>query len=455
MAKKRSKTTENNQRQSRKEVLISRRHEQQTRRVWIFVIAVIALIAIVFLFGIVNELILKPSRPVATISGEDITLDDWRDKVEYRRALLVSRISEIADLVSGDVGQIQQIAGQELQAISDPETLGQQVLEEMIDQELIRQEAEARGITVSEDELQNSLEERFLFFGGKSPTPQPTPTETIMPTPSITPIAQENTDEGAESETPSPTATQGPTITPLPTPTAVSREAFEESLGEWYGRLNEYGIDEEMFRLDIQAEMYRERLLEDLASESGVSDEAEQISIFYIRFEDQDEADTTREEINSSDYLTVWNTINSRTEEEQLENTSFAGELLWRTVDNLESILGPDIRQAADELDIDEASSVIVLPAPTEDGTDAYFIIMPSGREVRPLTEAAFANAKQQNFSTWLEAIRLVDVATYERWRANIPQRPLLDTRSWIYPTPVPTPTAGEPIELIPQPTPG
>lgn len=452
MAKKRSNTTDDNQRRSRKEVLIAKRHEQQTRRVWIFVVAVIALIVVVFVFGIVNEMFLKPSRPVATISGEDITLGDWRDQVEYRRALLVSRISEIADVVAGDVAQIQQIAGQELQAISDPETLGLQVLEEMIDQELIRQEAEARGISVSEDEVQNSLEERFLYFDGESPTPQPTPTETIMPTPSITPIARE-TNESAVSAT--PTATQGPPATPLPTPTVVSRESFEETLGLWYGRLNEFGVDEEMFRMEIQADLYRERLLEVLAVEADVSDEAEQISIFYIRFEDQEEADAAREDMDSSDYLTVWNTINSRTEEEQLENTSFAGELLWRTADNLESILGPDIRQGSEELDIEEPSEVIVVPAPTEDGSDAFFIIMPNGREVRPLTEAAFANLKLQNFSNWLDVTRLSDVLTFERWRANIPQRPLLDTRSWIYPTPVPTASPGEPVELIPQPTPG
>jgi hypothetical protein len=454
MAKKRSNTTDDNQRRSRKEVLIARRHEQQTRRVWFAVIAVIALIVVVFVFGILNELFLKPSRPVATISGEDITLGDWRDQVEYRRALFVSRISEIADLVGGDVAQIQQIAGQELQAISDPETLGQQVLEEMIDQELIRQEAEARGITVSEDEVQNTLEERFLYFDGESPTPQPTPTETVMPTPSITPITRETTESG-DSATPSPTATQGPAATPLPTPTVVSRESFEESLGVWYGRLNEYGVDEQLFRNEIQADLYRERLVEILAEEAGVSDEAEQISIFYIRFEDQDEADAAHEEVDSSDYLTVWNTINSRTEEEQSENTSFAGELLWRTADNLESILGPDLKQAAVELDIEEPSGVIVVPAQSEEGSDAFFIIMPSGREVRPLTEAAIANLKQQNFTTWLDAIGLGDVVTFERWRANIPQRPLLDTRSWIYPTPVPTATPGEPVELIPQPTPG
>jgi len=79
---------------------------------------------------------------------------------------------------------------------------------------------------------------------------------------------------------------------------------------------------------------------------------------------------------------------------------------------------------------------------------------MVSGREIRPLSEAAFNNVKQQNLLEWLESARLEDVVTFERWRANIPQRPLLDTRNWIYPTPVPTPTEGGPLEPVVVPTP-
>ena len=455
MAKKRIESTEDKQRQSRKEMLIARRHEQQTRRVWMLVSAVVGLIAAVLILGIVNELVLKPSRPVAAVNEVEITLDEWRDQVEYRRALLVSRISDIADLVAGDVNQIQQIAGLELQTLGDPELLGQQVLDELIEQELVRQEAEARGISVSVDEVQASLEERFYYFGGDSPTPQPTPTETIMPTPSITPIAQEGLTETIQLLTPTPTPTTGPTVTPMPTPTAISLESFEESSGEWFNRLNDYGVDEALFRNEIEQDLYRERLIDALALEGELSDLAEHASIFYIRFGNEDEANDALEAIESSDYLTVWNTIRNAVVEEDGEDSAIAGELLWRTADNLESILGPDLSGEAFELDIDEPGSVIVVPAQTEDGADSFFIIMVSGREVRPLTESAFDNAKQQIYINWLDEALLSNVLRFERWRANIPQRPLLDTRSWIYPTPVPTLTPGDPLELIPQATPG
>ena len=151
----------------------------------------------------------------------------------------------------------------------------------------------------------------------------------------------------------------------------------------------------------------------------------------------------------------MWNTIRNAVVEEDGEDSAIAGELLWRTADNLESILGPDLSGEAFELDIDEPGSIIVVPAQTEDGADSFFIIMVSGREVRPLTESAFDNAKQQIYINWLDEALLSNVLRFERWRANIPQRPLLDTRSWIYPTPVPTLTPGDPLELIPQATPG
>jgi parvulin-like peptidyl-prolyl isomerase len=453
MAKKRKERAEENQRQSRKEVLIAKRHKEQTRRVWILLIAVIGLIVAVLLIGVVNELIMKPTRPVATVNGIEIALEDWRDQVEYRRALLISRISDIADLVGGDFDQIQQIVGQELQSLGDAETLGQQVLEEMIDLELVRQEAQSRGITVSDAEVQKALEERFLYFDGESPTPQPTATETMVPTPSLTPIARVTLTETLEIETSEPTPTAGPTNTPLPTPTAVSLESFEESLSEWHERLNGYGIDEEMFRMAVEQDLYRERLVESLAKVAEVSDEAEQASIFYLRFDNEEEADARLGDIDSEDFLTIWNTINSQENAEGSESTAIAGELLWRTADNLEGVLGPDVRQEAFDLDIEEPSTVIVVPAQTDEGTDSFYIIMVSGREIRPLTEFAFNNAKEQIYISWLDEARLLDVVLYERWRANVPRRPLLDTSSWFSPTPVPSPTLSEPGEIIPQPT--
>lgn len=275
-----------------------------------------------------------------------------------------------------------------------------------------------------------------------------------MSTPSLTPIAQDTLTESLEIETPEPTPTAGPTNTPLPTPTAISLESFEESLSGWYERLNDYGIDEKMFRISVEQDLYRERLVEAMAKVAEVSDEAEQASIFYLRFDNEEEADTRLGDIDSADYLTIWNTVNSLENVEDSESTAIAGELLWRTADNLEGVLGPDVRQAAFDLNIEEPSTVIIVPAQTEEGADSFYIIMLSGREVRPLTESEFNNAKEQIYINWLDEARLLDVILYERWRSNVPQRPLLDTSSWFSPTPVPSPTLSEPTETIPQPTP-
>lgn len=454
MAKKRKDNTAESQRQSRKELLIARRREQQTRRVWIAVAGVVLLIGAVLVIGIVNELVLKPQRPVAIVNGTEINMRDWRDEVIYRRALLVSRVNDIAQLVSGDANQIQQIAGQELQLLSDPETLGLQVLEEMIDQELISQEAEARGIVVSEGEVQKEIEERFNYFEGESPTPRPTSTSTPIPTPSLTPIARVTLTESLDLE-PTETPTAGPTNTPLPTPTAVSQESFQQSLSEWIDRLNDYGVDEAIFREEIKQSLLRERLTEQLASESEIAEEAEQASIYFLRFDGEQEAEDALEEIQSSDYLTIWNTVNSSEGDEDSESTAIAGELLWRTRDNIEGVLGPDIAEAAFELDVEQPSSIIVVVAESEDANDRYYIIMVSGREIRPLTEAAINSAKQQVLANWLDANRQIGVETFERWRANVPQRPLLDVSSWVFPTPVPTPTSGQEINLTPVATPG
>ncbi len=455
MAKKRKATTEDKQRQSRKDILIARRHEEQTKRVRLLVIGIIALISAVLLIGVINELVLKPERPVAMVNGTEISMEDWRDQVEYRRALLVSSITDIANLVGGDFGQISQIAERELGMLGDPETLGLQVLEEMIDNERVLQEALALGITVTESEIQTALEERFNYFGGKSPTPQPTPTETIMPTPSLTPIAMATLTESQEIEAPTSTPTAGPSPTPRPSPTAVSLDSFQEALTNWNERLNDFGINEELFRRDVKSVLYRERLIELLADRAELPDEAEQASIFYSRFDNLEEAEAALEDIESSDFLTVWNTINTLENDEESESTAIASELLWRTAENLEGIFGLDISQEAFDLDIEEPSAVIVVLPVIEDGTSQYYIIMVSGREIRPLSQAAMNNARQQVYINWLDQVRFEGIDIFERWRANVPTRPGLDVSSWVFPTPVPAPTLGEPLGFTPVPTPG
>lgn len=438
MAKKRKESSQEQQRQSRKEILIARRQERQTRQVRLAVGGVVALIAIVLLVGIANELIIKPTQPVATVNEVETSMADWRDRVRFQRAQLIIGIEDLADALGQDIGQVQQFAVQQINLLLDPQTLGQAVLDQMIDEQLIQQGAEARGIFVSDADVQKEIEENFNFFGGAVPTALATPTQTIMPTPSLTPIPTAVITEVIPTNTPFPSPIPGPTSTPLPTATAVSEAAFQESLDETLSRLGDLGTEEGQFRELIRAQLYRDQLVDALADEEGVETEAEQTSLFFVCYDLQDEADAAFESLNDGDFLTLWNTARSLPPDPDSENATLASELIWRTADDIESLLGSNVAESAFSLPVGEHSDVLVDSAETEETSDRYCLILVNGREIRPLTENAIRSAKEQLLSNWLDGQRQIAVETFERWRTNVPQRPILDPRFLVAPTPTP-----------------
>ena len=442
MAKKRKQTIEEEQRQSRKEVLLARREAQQNRQVRLAVIGIGALLGVVLLIGVVNELIFKPSSPAADVAGTEVAIKDWQERVRFQRAQLIVGIEDLAEALGQDIGQVQQFAGQQINLLEDPETLGQLVIDQMADEIIIKQGADERGITISDEDVQSEIEESFSYFGGESPEPLPSPTETVMPTPSLTPIPTQVISEVLATSTPQATATTGPTATPLPTATPVSLDSFQETFNETMDRFADLGADEATFREVVRAQLYQERLTEALASEQEIADEAEQASFFYIVSETLEEAEQTLADVESDDYLSVWNTIRSQPLDPESESTLVASELLWRPREDIESFFGSDITENAFDLALDESSGIVVVTAGAEGESDSYFIIMVSGREVRPLSESAIASAHQEAFQSWLEGQRLVGVEIFERWRSSIPGRPILDRRFLLPPTPAPaTPT--------------
>lgn len=453
MAKKRKQSEEEERRQSRKEILLARKHQRQTRQIRVAIIGIAALLGVVLLIGFINELFIKPSSPVAVVKGEEITMREWRERVRLQRAQLIIGLEDLAQTFGQDIGQVQQFAGQQISLLEDPVTLGQLVLDQLIDDHLIRQEAERRGITISDADVQKEIEASFNYFGGAVPTPLPTPTETIVPTPSITPIPTAVITEVVPTNTPIPTPTIGPTGTPLPTPTAVSLESFEEQFSETVNSLKDLGIEEAEFRKVVLAQLYRERLLEALVEEQDLPKEEMQASFFYIVTQTEEEAMNVLSTIENTDFLSSWNTIKSLPPSDTIESTPIASEILWRTKDELNDLFSPEIADAAFNLDINQPSEIIFVPGVEGGPPDRYYIVMVSGREVRPLSESAFRAKEQEVMTSWLEEQRLTGVEIFERWRANVPSRPILDRRFLLPPTPGPaTPTFPVP-EIVETPT--
>ena len=116
--------------------------------------------------------------------------------------------------------QIQQLQSD----LIDNEGLTNKVLEQMIEEDLIRQQAAKNGVTVSDAEIQAKLESVVAAQNSSVTAPDATATAEALaaatPTPTFTP-------------SPTPTATltstvnMTPTATPLPTPTVAVQTGDE------------------------------------------------------------------------------------------------------------------------------------------------------------------------------------------------------------------------------------
>ncbi len=273
----------------------------------------------------------------------------------------------------------------------------------------------------------------------------------MAPTPSLTPIPTAVITEIVPTNTPFPTFTPGPTSTPFPTSTPVSIEAFEESLKETSDRLEDLGIPEESLREIVEAQLYQELLQKDLVLEEELPAEDLHASFFYLQFSSQEEADDSFEEIASDGYVAFWNKIRSLPPDPDDESPIMASEVLWRTQENVNTLFDEIVGDTVFELPFNETSAVIVVAGLTEDEDDTYYIILVTGKEIRPLSQSAIQNAERELLSNWLQSRRVAGVESFNRWLANIPKLPAIDPRFLVPPTPTPFVT----LEPTPDPDTG
>ncbi len=436
MAKKQETTTNDGERQSRKEVLLARKHAQQTRQIRMGVAVVGGLLLLVFLAAAINELVIAPNRPVAVVNGQEISLKDWQDRVRFERAQRIILLENQLEAFQGNVGVVQQFAGQAINDLLQTETLGQNTLNQMINEEVIRQAAEARGITVTEADIDAEIGATFNYFDGGLPTPIPTATSTVEPTPSVTPIPTAVITDIIPTNTPFPTATIGPTNTPAPTATPVSADSFQQEFGDLVAQFEDLGVSEEQYRDLVRTQILQERLTEALAIEDELSAEAEQASFFVLQFDTEEEANESAALIDSSEYLSVWNEIRSLPADPESGSTALASEVLWRTEDAVTTSYGTEVAEAAFSLPVGEPSGVISRTVDTE--TTRYYLIQVTGREERPLSDSELQTLKLQNLASFVDNQLTGNLTLTEYDLGRTPTTPVLDPIFTTAPTATP-----------------
>ena len=246
------------------------RVEQEQRYnkiIQIATISVVAVVLIVTLGGIILNTLIIPGSTIVTIDGDEIKTSEFQRRVQFERFNLVQTYNLYQNYLSftQDPTTQQQIFGflQTIEADLVKETIGQRVMNQMIDEIFIQEEAAARGITVSDEEVEEYFNAYFSYspdgvLEDTSPTAQPTATLSATQLALITPTPQPTPVEGEDPPT---------VVEPAaPVPTSITAEEFETQKSDFFDQLKDYKVDEAFFRRLIYVQILRDKLNEDLAA---------------------------------------------------------------------------------------------------------------------------------------------------------------------------------------------
>lgn len=264
---------------TRKQISRREREQRLRQRLILGTGAVLLLVIAILGWGLYDQYVLQPRRPVATVHGSEIPLAEYQRLVRYRRWDYRSYLEQLqaqrAQLAAAEEDQaflLQYIDQQVQQLQNELMNLPIAVLDEMIDDRLIRQESARRGITVTADEVQQLLEEQFGY--DRDPEP-PTPAPTVAP-PEVEP-----SDPVTGTTTPEPTPT--PTVAPM------TEEEFVERSTNWFSVVREAtGFTEADLRYILESSLYRTKLAEAIRAEAPTV--AEQVRARHILVATEEEA---------------------------------------------------------------------------------------------------------------------------------------------------------------------
>jgi len=167
---------------TKKHIARLERERQQVKLIQTISIAAIVIVVLLVVYGIFDTTYLKARKPVAEVNGEKILLNYWQERVQLTRLNMANNLQQYQYYQQNfGMDMSQQI--QQLQLyLQIPETLGQQVVDQLIDEALIRQEAKRLNITVTAEEVEAKLQGSLNFYPNGTSTPTVTPTEITYPT---------------------------------------------------------------------------------------------------------------------------------------------------------------------------------------------------------------------------------------------------------------------------------
>lgn len=440
---------------SRRDERTRREQEQERLRTILFwagvaLIAVFVIIAIAFF----NEQVLKPRQTVASVNGQNITVGDFQTRVRIERALINEQVSaSVSPLVNFGlipdpneaINQLYQFDANFRQLIDDLGTgdrLGLRILNTMIDDVIVQQEAEAYNFTVTDEEIDDAIL-RFLEVGTYDPFDPFDPSapavdgddaETDEDETDAT--GADETDEATATPTPlvSPTPTTAPTQTPVPeveptatltpfpsptptnVPTTAERQASIDSIVAGFYRNvgRDAGVSRNAIREIFRLEVLREKLANEVAE---IPESAVWVNARHILVSDEDIANDIIAALNEGESFAAIARVSS-------EDGSGAngGELGWTNSFNYVD----GFREAVRELEIG-----VVSPEPVQT-TFGWHVIQVRERENRDIEDNELYSVTESQLAAWLSDFRANPentITTSNSWPDYVPTDPSFTLR--------------------------
>lgn len=270
MAKKKKNQAATEERElTRKEVRLRARNRERNRKLYLGTGAALAVVIFLVIVGVLVEFVFVPNSAVAQVGDTTINTSEFRRRVLLQRTELIGQLVQMQQLEQqfGGQGFFSSQISQIEATLASPLTLGIQVLDQLINEKVALQEAEARGLTVSDEEVEEALREEVAAGQGFVTGPQATSTAEAGELATATAAASTPTE--APTLDPSLGITATATAIPTPTPLSVmSDEQYDEGLDTLAENLNESAnMSVRQYREIIRARLLTEKLREAVAED--------------------------------------------------------------------------------------------------------------------------------------------------------------------------------------------
>jgi parvulin-like peptidyl-prolyl isomerase len=435
---------------TKKHLARKQREERQTRLILIIAIVIGALIVGLVGYGLVDQLLIRPAKTVAKVGEEKITVSEFESQVQYARVQMIYQLQtyyQYYQIFGSDYGSSYLSAAQSLAyQLASTETLGGGILDDMINDILVREAAAEYGVTVSKEEVDDAVYAAFGFYPNGTPSPTltattlatptysndiltlvpststPTATEPPTETPEVTATSSEEAGstngeaaggDTAVAETPtpeeSPTITLTPTITSTPTP--FTTEIYAQDVENFNDNFKLYDYSYEDLWKIYETDLLRQKMT-DLITADLVPFH-EEVWARHILVETEEEAlDIIQQLKDGGD----WNQLAMKNSLDDT-NKDNGGDLGWFSYD----MMIEDFSAAAFSLEPGQISD----PIETYYG---YHIIQLVGKREVQTSVADFQTEKSNAFDAWLAERRDArdDIEIAEDWADYVPDTPAL-----------------------------